>query len=212
MKRLNMKPKVLLLLCVALGTFSITSAQTEGTSSDTEDSNELEAQFERLKDRSNNYQEYKVVKKTALNAFWNSVEDTLDDTREEINELKSEVAKLESQVGDLENQVSQRDKALEEREFQIEHMDFLGMSLTKSTYITFTWTLILILVIAVIVLWIRFKSAHSVTRNTREELRILQEEFEEHRKNSREKETKLRRDLQTEINRVEEMRGKLGEG
>jgi hypothetical protein len=39
----------------------------------------------------------------------------------------------------------------------------------------------------------------------------LQEEFEDHKKRTREKETKLKRDLQTEINQVEELKAKLGE-
>ena len=82
------------------------------------------------------------------------------------------------------------------------------MSLTKSAYITYTWTIIIILLIAVALLWIRFKSAHAVTSSTLTKLKLLQDEFESHRKNSREKESKLRRELQTEINRVEEMRGK----
>lgn len=206
-----MNLKILLATCIAFGTFFISGAQTTQTTDEGEVSNDLNAQFEQLKDRSNNYQEYKVVKKTALNSFWKSVEDTLKVNRSEIYLLKQEVRDLEAEVADLKKQVDNRDKALEEREFQIEHMDFMGMSLTKSAYVTFTWTLIFILLIAVIVLWIRFKSAHSVTRNTRDELRVLQDEFDQHRKNSREKETKLRRDLQTEINRVEEIRGKFGD-
>lgn len=206
-----MKLKVLIATCIAFGTFFVSGAQTTQTGDGEEISNDLNAQFEQLKSRSNNYQEYKVVKKTALNSFWNSVEDTLKANGSEIHSLKGEVRDLETEVADLKTQVANRDKALDEREFQIEHMDFMGMSLTKSTYITLTWTLIFVLLIAVVVLWVRFKSAHSVTRNTRDELRVLQDEFDQHRKNSREKETKLRRDLQTEINRVEEFRGKFGD-
>ncbi len=206
-----MKLKVLIAICIAFGTFFVSTAQTIQTTDEEEISNDLGAQFEQLKDRSNNYQDYKVVKKSALNSLWKSVEDTLKVNRSEIHSLKGVVGDLETEVADLKRQVENRDKALDEREFQIEHMEFMGMSLTKSTYITLTWILIFILLIAVVVLWIRFKSAHSVTRNTRDELRVLQDEFDQHRKNSRDKETKLRRDLQTEINRVEELRGKFGE-
>lgn len=199
-----MKIRIFAALVFAFG--AIQGAAAQGA--DEEPVNDLKAQFEYLKDRSNNYQDYKVVRKSALDNFWESVEDTLTENRAEISSLAKEVGDLEKQVADLQKQVQERDLALSEQEHQIEHMDFLGMELTKGAYITYTWTIIILLLVAVAFLWFRFKSAHSVTARTLDEFKLLQEEFEAHRKSSREKETKLRRDLQTEINKLEELKGK----
>jgi septal ring factor EnvC (AmiA/AmiB activator) len=89
-------------------------------------------------------------------------------------------------------------------------MEFLGIGLTKGTYIVFTWVLIFALLIAVLVLYFRFNSANKITLQTRKEYASLQSEFEGHRQRARETETKLKRDLQTEINRIEEMKGTSG--
>jgi septal ring factor EnvC (AmiA/AmiB activator) len=72
--------------------------------------------------------------------------------------------------------------------------------------------LIFALLIAALVLYFRFQSANRITQQTRKEYQTLQSEFDEHRQRTRENETKLKRDLQTEINRVEELKGKSGSG
>jgi preprotein translocase subunit SecF len=172
--------------------------------------NTLQSQFEELKTKSNNYQVYKVVKKTDLESFWNSVADTLRNNASNTNALKSEVAQLKSEVSTLQNQVAQRDSSLANQEYMIEHMDFAGVSVTKGTYQTITWIIILGLLVVVIVLYLRFTGAHKVTKSTKLEFANLQEEFESHRQKARETETKLKRDLQTEINKVEEMKEKFG--
>ncbi len=180
-------------------------AQDEGTA------NTLPEQYETLKSKSNNYQIYKVVKEAALDDFWSGVKDTLRDERARIEALNAEVADLKKKVASLNKEVASRDASLEEQEFMIEHMSFLGMPLTKTAYITLTWVLIFGLFIAAAVLYFRFRSAHKVTAATQKEMRTLQDEFESHRKRTRENETKLKRDLQTEINRVEELRNKIKE-
>jgi septal ring factor EnvC (AmiA/AmiB activator) len=172
----------------------------------------LKNQFDELKSKSNNYQIYKVVKESSLDNFWSSVRDTIKADRTKINELLKEVAALKSEVSSLNAQVAERDAKLEEQVYQIEHMEFMGIGLTKGTYIVFTWILIFALLIAALILYFRFQSANKITVQTRKEYQSLQNEFEEHRQRTRENETKLKRDLQTEINRVEELKGKSGSG
>ena len=173
--------------------------------------NTLENQYIELKKESNNYQAYKVVREVKLDEFWSAVADTLSEARSEISGLKAEVKDLKSNVAKLEAGIAERDSSLSEQEYQIEHMSFLGLDMTKTGYTTFTWSIIFILIISVLILYFRFNSANRVTKNTRKEYAQLQEEFEDHKKRTREKETKLKRDLQTEINQVEELKAKLGE-
>ncbi len=173
--------------------------------------NTLENQFQELKSNSNNYQIYKVVNETSLDNFWKSVADSLKMDRAEIKALKAEVSQLNDEVGSLKIQVTERDAQLEEQEYQIEHMSFLGIGLTKGTYIVFTWILILILLIAALILYFRFKSANRITIKSKSEYSALSEEFENHKKRARENESKIKRELQTEINTVQELKQKMGE-
>ncbi|MFN2424572.1 MAG: hypothetical protein ABR572_12445 [Cryomorphaceae bacterium] len=174
-------------------------------------SNSLPEQYNELKSKSNNYQIYKVVKESSLDEFWGGVRDTLQAERARITSLNAEVKGLNKEVSDLKVEVATRDNQLAEQEHMIEHMSFLGIPLTKTTYITFTWILIFGLFIAALVLYFRFNSAHRITSQTRKEIQSIQEEFDTHRQRTRENETKLKRDLQTEINKVEELQNR-GEG
>jgi len=171
-------------------------------------SNSLPEQYNELKSSSNNYQIYKVVKESALDEFWGGVRDTLQAERARINSLNAEVASLNKEVSSLQAEVASRDARLEEQEHMIDHMTFLGIPLTKTAYITFTWVLIFGLFIAALVLYFRFNAAHRITASTRKEIQAIQEEFDTHRQRTRENETKLKRDLQTEINKVEELQSR----
>jgi peptidoglycan hydrolase CwlO-like protein len=184
-----------------------------GMSQDEENNepNTLENQFIELKEKSNNYQQYKVVDQNSLNGFWSAVNDTLEENRREITALRNEVRSLKNTVSTLETNLAQRDSSLSDQAYQIEHMSFLGIDMTKSGYITFSWVIIFALIAAVLILYFRFTSANKTTKSTKKDYSQLQEEFEEHKRKTRDRETKLKRDLQTEINRVEELKGKLGE-
>lgn len=186
-----------------LATTCFLSAQDEAPS------NSLPEQYEELKSKSNNYQIYKVVKEASLDAFWGGVRDTLKAERARIASLNAEVEGLNKEVSSLKAEVASRDKRLEEQEHMIEHMTFLGIPLTKTTYITFTWILIFGLFIAALVLYFRFNAAHRITSQTRKEIQSIREEFDTHRQRTRENETKLKRDLQTEINKVEELQSRV---
>lgn len=184
------------------------SAQEEEAASE---SNSLDDQFNDLKKSSNNYQDYKVVKKVSLDRFWTTVADTLDKNNEEIKNLKEEVKSLKAEVASLQSQVSERDESLAEQKSLIDNMEFLGVPISKGTYKTITWVIIFALLIIAAILYFRFNKANKITVETRKEFETLQNEFDAHRQKSRENETKIKRELQTELNRVEELKMKLRE-
>ena len=169
----------------------------------------LKQQFEELKEGSNSYQDYKVVKETRLNAFWHTVADTLAQyqqqvaaNRKQISELSQEVAVVKGQLNEQQSQVSslEHDKA---------RITFLGMDLLKNTYTTVVWLLIGTLFVTLLTLLYRFRISHRITAGTQRDHAHLQEEFEEFRKRAHEREVRIKRELQTERNRVEEIKQKL---
>ncbi len=200
-----MKRKSVLIAFVALFVFGSAVAQ-----SDSSDVMDLEAQYIELKAKSNNYQIYKVVKEASMDQFWNSVADTLLMNSREIQGLNKTVGDLNAQVKSLQGQVAEKDQSMSDQAYQVEHMSFLGMDITKSSYIVLSWSIIFVLIAIALVLFFRFKNANKVTSETKSEFQALSEEFEAHKQKARENETKLKRDLQTEINLVEELKEKLG--
>ena len=182
-------------------------SQTEITQ-DTVESNTLEAQFQRLKNESNDYQVYKVVKKVELDRFWKVVEDTLQLYKAEIENSNSKITELTTEVDQLQQEVSRLDSNLTDQEFAIHNLSFMGTDMTKSSYKTLSWIVVGILILLLIIIFIRFKSANRITQKTKLAYTDLENEFEEHRRRTREKETDIKRELQTAVNTLQELNQK----
>ena len=79
-------------------------------------------------------------------------------------------------------------------------INFLGITFLKSRYNTVVWLLIIILMSLLCYFIYKFKNSNSTTAHIKVELQELEEEYSNHRKKSLEREQKLRRQLQDEIN------------
>ena len=86
-------------------------------------------------------------------------------------------------------------------------IDFLGLSLSKLSYHIIVWSLILILTGLGLFAYTMFFRSNKLTVRHRKELEDLEREFERHKQAAREKQVKLKRELQTAINRLDS-RGK----
>ena len=73
--------------------------------------------------------------------------------------------------------------------------------MTKNSYNLLLWSIITVLAITTVFFILRFKNSNSLTKAAKTNLAEIEEEFELHRKKSLEKEQKLRRQLQDEINK-----------
>ena len=84
---------------------------------------------------------------------------------------------------------------------QKDSIKFLGIEFSKSTYNLLVWSLIGILIILLLYFIYRFKNSNVVTVKAKTDLQELEEEFAVHKKKSLDREQKLRRKLQDEINK-----------
>ena len=94
----------------------------------------------------------------------------------------------------------------DESNFGRDRISFLGVPLLKITYNSIVWGIILILGIIAVVLFLRFMKSNAITKSTRKEYRVLEEEFESYKKNTRENEINIKRDLQTAHNTIEDLK------
>ena len=152
-----------------------------------QDTATLEQQFKYIQDKTRIYEDYRAIRndvylkmqKNALDSLNHHIlneqrlRSELDINNPEINELKS----------DLERISGERDEAIRNKD----SMKILGINISKTLYNSVMWFVILGLAILVAILLISFRRAHTVTRQVKEELNTLQEEFESYRKSSREK-------------------------
>ncbi|MBA6155880.1 hypothetical protein H3Z83_05015 [Tenacibaculum sp. S7007] len=166
-----------------------------------EQPNTVENQFKKLYKNSNNYQIYKVVKKNEYLSLQKSILDSIKVIKtdaaskqikidEQLKAITSLQTKIDTLKGDLSVSIEKEDS-----------FSLLGMSLNKATYNTTLWSIIAGLLIGLAFFIYKFNNSNSVTRETKSLLVDVEEEFEKHKKNSIEKEQKLRRQLQDEINK-----------
>lgn len=163
--------------------------------------NSIDQQFDQLLENSNNYKQYKVVKRTALIELQNN-------TRAEIESLEKQIATFEKNIEDQKKEIAQintsLDKTMENLEGATKAKDeiaFFGIPTDKATFRTIMWGMVLILVVALIFFISRFKNSNVLTKQAKKDLQEIQDEFEESRKSALEKQQKLGRMLQDERNK-----------
>lgn len=170
-------------------------------SQQTQDSLSIPQKFDYIYRTSTSYQEYKVVSKARYQALKQQVSDSLNDLKEDI---RTKDLRIQSQKDSIQN-ISQIAATFESDYRQTlartHSINFLGIEFHKSTYNTIVWSLIGILLILLGVFMYRFKNSHVVTTQAKNELSEVEEEFALHKKKTLEREQKLRRQLQDEINK-----------
>lgn len=182
---------------------------TEVSGDTTEGNNTLSQQFNSLKDNSNSYQEYKVIKLTSLNTFWSNVNDSLAAIQKEIIVANNNITSLQQNLDSLKNKLEAREAALEKSEYDIAHLSVLGMDVQKESYVSFTWGVFFVLLLLLGIAIAKYRSSNKVAVEKKSDYEALNNELNDCKQKAREKEIKLMRDLQTERNHVEELNQKI---
>ena len=80
-------------------------------------------------------------------------------------------------------------------------MSLFGLQMSKTGYNLLMWSIIGALLILLVFFIYKFNNSNIVTKQAKLSLSEMEEEFEEHRKVALEREQKVRRQLQDEINK-----------
>ena len=167
----------------------------------------LKEQFDRIYKKSNNYQVYKVVKKTELNGYWANIEDSLKTMESKIVLSSKEIKEQAARIRDLEESLAESNSSIEELNGKMDTISFLGGDWDKSSYKSTMWTIIFILIGLSAILIFRFIRSNKVTRASKRQLSELESEFDSYRKGAIQKEQEIKRELQDYINKVSELSG-----
>lgn len=186
--------KKTIILSATLLTFTLSSyAQS--------DTNTIENQFNTLISQSNNWQNYKVVEKNKLQHVQQNVKDSIHSLQTTIRQNKAALIGQKASIDSLSNQLTALQKELTIAVDQENNLDFIGISTHKSTFKTIVWSIILILLLALGVLFTQFKKSFTDTKDARKKQLDAESELEEYKKLALEREQKIRRQLQDELNK-----------
>ena len=165
---------------------------TEGT---------IDNQFEYVIRRSNSYQDFKVIKKTWLYELKAHTIDTLNAVRKELSDTQAKVNSQSSEIDQLKTDLSNTKNNLDNTKKEKDSMALFGLQMSKVGYNALMWTIIAVLLVMLSLFIYKFKNSNAITKQAKKSLLETEEEYEEYRRNSLEREQKVRRQLQDEINK-----------
>ncbi|WP_343329034.1 hypothetical protein [Polaribacter staleyi] len=187
----------LITLLLLVTTLSFAQEKTDEVS----ENNSIQGQFDKIYRTSTTYQVYKVISKDRYQRLKSNVLDSLKSSKKIISEknnlLKAEKDNIEKNKNLLAKTKLDLDAAL----IKENSISIVGIQLSKTTYNLVVWSLIALLILSLSYYIFKFSRSNVLTKEAKNNLAEIEQEFEKHRKNTLEKEQKLRRQLQDEINK-----------
>jgi Tfp pilus assembly protein PilE len=175
-------------------TFQLAVSQTTDTGNSLR-SGTIDSQFEYIYESSNNFDEYKVVKKTNLDQLKSNILDSMKTMRSEVADQKSLMQSKNDSIESLNSLL-----ALSESEKQTaidakDNFTFLGIGVQKAFYSSLMWVLVAVLATALAFFSFQYLKSFNRIKKAQRDLEEFQDEFENHRKNTLDRERKMKREL-----------------
>jgi uncharacterized membrane protein len=163
--------------------------------------NTLNDQMTEAFEKSNSYQEYKVIKKRQLATLKRNILDSVSLLDKKISAQENELASQNATIDSLRQNLKTTQENLKNSKEKEDGIEIFGVLTSKATYNSIMWTIIILLLLISGFLFYRFLNSHKITRAAELKMAEMEIELEDYRRNSLEREQKLRRKLQDEINK-----------
>lgn len=194
--------KFILILLVSIS-FSISSQELEQSQEDTS----INGQFDKIYRTSTTYKpagtnkKYKVINLLNYQQLKANVLDSL-------KKLEKEISKQENLLNSEREQTQKTNQLLAKTQSDLlasnkkeNSISLFGIQLSKMNYNLLLWSIIIITLLLLFYFIFKFFRSNLLTKEAQNNLVDVEQEFEQHRKKSLEREQKLRRELQDEINK-----------
>jgi gas vesicle protein len=165
------------------------------------DQGTIENQFEYLLENSNKWEDFKLVKRPWIEKLQNNVADSLNTLQNQIDANQNILDKYKSETDALNAELEKANMQLLEIQKEKDSISFLGMFLEKNTYKNMMYAISAGLLTFLLIFFYQYKKSNSITTEIKSTLAEVQEEFSTYKKRSLEKEQKLARELQNELNK-----------
>lgn len=197
-----MKRTTILLICVlaAVGV----NAQTASDALE-RDNQTLRERYLVLKNKSQTYQDYKVIKENILEGYWRIIQDSLEHKQSLMREARAEIANLNKQLDENKAALKAKEDSMQDILHASTHITVLGIDFDKGFFAGLMGVVILLLGLVIAVIYYTMKM---MRRNLAEKVELMNSisaEYEDYKRRAMEKQTKLSRELQNERNKLMEL-------
>ena len=180
-----------ILLLAGLFISMIQAVNAQSGASAVLDSALLEAQLDYIHENTRVYNDFRAIRADIFLKMKRNVLDTINASKLEVEQLNSQSTernfRIETLNTDLTRTKNEKDEAIKNQN----SLSFFGIQMNKTLYNSIVWFIILGLVALAVMLIMLHRRSHLVTKQVKEELQTTQDEFDLHRKSSREKYEKL---------------------
>lgn len=183
------------LLILTFGLGNLTQAQDSTEKQESLDSGTIDSQFDYIYGVSNNFQEYKVVKRTNLDKLKSNILDSMSTMRQEVLGLKTQISNQNDSINSMKTILLQAEADKEEAIAAKDNFTFLGLGINKGVYSSMMWLLVAVLAGALAFFSMQYLRSFKKIKKAQKDLAEVQEEFDSHRKNTLDRERKLKREL-----------------
>jgi septal ring factor EnvC (AmiA/AmiB activator) len=203
---MNIKGLGILTILLALFSFQFQYGQQEEEEDDLSlEGGTIESQFQYLYKNSGNYnadgRRYEVVRIINLDKLRDNVLDSINASNANRSQLKATISGHESTISSLNEQLKETTDNLTSVTEEKDSMAFLGIQVSKGTYNFILWTIILGLLLLLLLFIYKFRRSNYLTQEAKANLSDLESEYEDHRRRALEREQRISRELQDEINK-----------
>lgn len=169
------------------------------------DKGSIDSQFDFIYKKSGNYRsegkKYEVVRTISLDKLRKNVLDSLKGLETNAVQLKTTIAGHESTISSLNKELEETTNNLTGVTEEKDSMSFLGILVSKVTYNTILWSIIAGLLGLMLLFMYKFRRSNILTQEAKTSLSEVEEEYVDHRRRALEREQKISRQLQDEINK-----------
>jgi len=166
--------------------------------SPTSENNSIKAKFEQTINEANRYQDFKVIKQSKLQELKKETVARIEGLKDSIKTLKKEITNKNQNTTQLEEQIVLKNTQLAQVDEEKNSISLFGIILNKVTYNLILWSIIGVLLLAFIFLVFKYRSSNEITKISKTNLNLVEEELETYKRRSLEKEQQLSRQLMDE--------------
>lgn len=163
--------------------------------------NSIEGQFDKIVRISTAYQTYKVIDKDKFQSLKMNVLDSLNKSKKQITEKENLLSTERENIKNLNASLNKTKLDLDAALQNENSVSFFGAQLNKNTYNLIVWFIIILLAAGLGFFAFKFSKSNILTTEAQKNLIDVEQDLDDYRKKAIEREQKLRRQLQDEINK-----------
>jgi hypothetical protein len=197
-----MKRTTILLICMLAA--AVASAQTAADALE-RDNQTLRERFLLMKNKSQNYQEYKVIKEHILDGMWRIIQDSLAHKQSLLRQANAQISGLNKELEENKATLKAKEESMQDVLYASTHITVLGIDFDKGFFAGMVGVIILLLGLVIATIYYTMKV---MRRNLSEKVELMNSisaEYEDYKRRAMEKQTKLSRELQNERNKLMEL-------